>query len=388
MNRLTTQFWTGALVLGGVALFVLSLLLGEEPGNPEDPDSFLTDRLMYVPPLPVPPDNPLTPQKIELGRRLFYEEDLSVNGSIACATCHEQARAFTDGRAHSAGATGELTRRNAMSLTNVAYNGVLTWASDTVVTLEQQALMPLTLEHPVEMGILGKEETVLARLAAEDDYRKQFADAFLASNPAITLDNVLLALASFERTLLSYDSPYDRFLAGDEDALSAEAQRGRVLFFSPGFNCSRCHDGHNFRFTPGTRQGEDDTSVAFHNTGLYNIDGQGGLPPEDRGLLEVTGRPEDMGRFKAPTLRNIALTAPYMHDGSVETLEDVLRHYARGGRMIEEGPYAGDGRQSPLKSELIGGFELPPDDLAALLAFLESLTDEHFVTRNDLADPG
>jgi len=151
--------------------------------------------------------------------------------------------------------------------------------------------------------------------------------------------------------------------------------------------CSRCHGGHNFRFTLGHKSGPQDRSVAFHNTGLYNVDGAGAYPASDQGLIEVTGEPGDMGRYKTPTLRNVALSAPYMHDGSIATLEDVLAHYARGGRLIADGPSAGDGSRNPYKSELLGGFELSDEETADVIAFLRSLTDEDFIHNPLLADP-
>lgn len=387
MAKLTSIFWANAVLIAGVAIFLIALLLADRDGDAGERGPSPVAVPAYVPPLPVPADNPMTANKIALGRKLFYEPRLSFNNTIACATCHQQARAFTDGQVLSAGATGEMTRRNSMSLGNVAYNAALTWADNTVVSLEQQALIPLTLEHPIEMGITGHEAEVLARLQADPAYARQFADAFPQRSPAISLETVVAALASFQRTLLTYDSPYDRHLAGAHDALSASALRGKELFFSEELNCFRCHGGHNFRFTLGTRRSEEDTAVAFHNTGLYNIDGNGGYPLSDRGLLEVTGLQEDMGKFKSPTLRNVALTAPYMHDGSVGTLEQVLSLYAQGGRLIESGPHAGDGRRNPYKSELIRGFTLSEDDRQALIAFLNSLTDQHFITNRAFSDP-
>jgi cytochrome c peroxidase len=388
MSKAATHFWPNAILAAGVAIFVIALLVSEDRDRSKQPARTATTGVpAYVPQMPVPADNPMSAYKVALGRKLFYETALSINESIACASCHQQDRAFTDGLAFSPGATGELTRRNAMSLANVGYNGAFTWADNTVVSLEQQALLPLTLEHPVEMGIAGHEATVLARLQDNPDYRNEFAEAFPESSPAVTLTNVVKALASFQRTLLSYGSPYDRYLAGDRYALSVAARRGRELFFSAQLNCFRCHGGHNFRFTMGTRRGEGDTSVAFHNTGLYNTDLKGSYPASDQGLLEITGLPEDMGKFKSPTLRNVALTAPYMHDGSMATLEEVLRHYARGGRLIEQGPHAGDGRNNPYKSELVRGFSLSADDTAAMIAFLTSLTDENFVANPAFSNP-
>lgn len=376
--------WANLLIGGGLLVFVAALLLDDSEFTPP-PEIEAQVRAAALPPLVVPAGNPVTEDAVELGRHLFYDRRLSVNESIACASCHRQELAFTDGRRLSPGATGEMTKRNAMSLTNVAYNGVFTWADNTLTSLEQQALVPLLAEHPLEMGLAGNEDAALARLSADPRYEALFAAAY--GDNAITFENVVRALATFQRRLVSLNSPYDRYLAGDAAALSPSAQRGLELFFSEALKCARCHGGANFRFTPGHRRDDSDQSVAFHNTGLYNLDGSGAYPARDRGLFDLTGVDSDMGRFKAPTLRNIALTAPYMHDGSIATLDEVLAHYARAGRLIETGPDAGDGRLSPIKSELVAGFVLTEEETEHVLAFLHSLTDEEFVADGALADP-
>jgi len=385
-SQTTAVRWANAGIGLGLAVFLLSLFLtGETPDT--GTDTAALGPTAIPPPLYIPADNPQTPEKAELGRYLFYDTRLSFNETIACASCHQQDKAFTDGRRFSPGATGELTRRNAMSLTNVGYNATLTWANDGITRLEQQALIPLAGVHPLEMGITGHEAEVLQRLHTHPVYRDLFAAAFGNDADPVTLDNVTRALAAFQRTFLSYDSPYDRYMSGDPSALSARARAGLDLFFSDRIGCSRCHGGHNFRFTPGHRRDQNDPSVAFHNTGLYNLDGHGAYPPDDQGLIETSGNPADMGKFKAPTLRNIALTAPYMHDGSIGTLSEVLSHYARGGRLITAGPNAGDGSLNPLKSREITGFELTAEEEAALLAFLESLTDSAFIANRAFANP-
>ena len=378
--------WSNLLIVAGIAVFAAALWLSDS-APPSDEVTTNHSLPAYVPPVPIPPENVLTAAKVTLGRHLFYDSRLSFNQTIACGSCHEQARAFTDGKRVSSGATGALTRRNAMTLTNVAFNAALTWADDTVVTLEQQALIPLMGLHPIEMGMTGHEAKILLRFSEHEQYRAMFEAAFPSAEPAVSIDTIVQALASFQRTMTSYDAPYDRYLAGDNTAMSDLARRGMDLFFSPRLNCFRCHGGHNFRFTLGHRRDAEDTSVAFHNTGLYNIDGNGAYPEEDRGLIEVSGRADDMGKFKTPTLRNVAVTAPYMHDGSSASLDDVIAHYARGGRQILDGPLAGDGRRNPLKSDLIGGFEISADDRSALLAFLQSLTDASFLERQVLAKP-
>jgi len=339
-----------------------------------------------VPPPPVPAANPMTPEKFELGRYLFYDKRLSGNGTQACASCHQQQRAFTDGRPRSIGSTGEEHPRNAQSLTNVAWNATFTWANPLLTELEQQILIPLFGEFPVEMGVVGKEQLVLDRLRADARYRQMFAAAFPGERDPITWKNIVYALATFTRGLISFNSPYDRYLAGDERALSPSALRGMRLFFSEALECHHCHTGFNLSAST-TFSGAAFIERPFFNTGLYNIDGKGAYPPDNEGVKEVTNDPLDMGRFRPPTLRNVALTAPYMHDGSIATLEEVIRFYERGGRRIARGPYAGDGRLSPLKSGLVSGFRLTDQERRDLLAFLESLTDESFITDPRYSDP-
>ena len=168
--------------------------------------------------------------------------------------------------------------------------------------------------------------------------------------------------------------------------MSAAAQRGEQHFFSERLECFHCHGGYAFTGTVND-MGKAFPEVEFHNTGLYNIGGRGGFPRENPGLMDFTQRKEDEGKFKAPTLRNIALTAPYMHDGSIATLDGVIDHYAAGGRTIVSGPHAGDGSTNPNKSEFINGFELTAGERQDLLAFLHSLTDSAFVTDPRFADP-
>lgn len=339
----------------------------------------------FAPPV-VPEDNPMSAEKVALGRRLFYDTRLSANGTQSCGSCHVQALAFTDGRARGLGSTGEVHPRGAMGLTNVAYNSRLGWANPLLARLEHQALLPLFGETPVEMGMAGLEALLLGRLEGDAVYPAAFAAAF-PEDPAPSVAHVVEAIATFERTLISADSPYDRFVAGDTGALTASAQRGLALFMSERLECFHCHGGFNFTGSLD-HEGLPTPEVAFHNTGLYNVDGQGAYPADNPGVLEVSGEPADMGRFKAPTLRNIAVTAPYMHDGSIATLSEVLDHYAAGGRELTSGPHAGDGAASPLKSELLAGFLLSPEEKVDVLHFLEALTDEGFLTDPRFSDPG
>jgi cytochrome c peroxidase len=322
----------------------------------------------------VPPDNPMSLAKVELGRRLFYDTRLSVNSSTSCASCHRQELAFTDGRTVSIGATGDLHPRNAMSLVNSAYASRLTWANDLLGRLEDQALVPMFNEHPVEMGLAGRESELVELLQKDPLYATAMRKAFPRDAEPHSVLNIVRALSTFVRSIVSFDSEYDAFLAGDSAALGSAAKRGMDLFFSERLECFHCHGGFNFTDS-STHADASVASVGYHNTALYNIAGDGSYPPDNTGLADMTGERRDMGRFKAPSLRNVTLTAPYMHDGSIATLDEVLDHYARGGREIAGGPFAGDGRRSPYKSEFLRGFELSAVERRDLLAFLDALTD-------------
>ena len=351
---------------------------------PSDPYAYLP---AWLPRPVVPADNALTVEKVELGRRLFYDTRLSITGGMSCATCHQQDKAFTDGRPVAVGATGQPHPRNTMTLTNVAYLPVLTWANPVLEHLEQQALIPLFGEAPVEQGLAGREQQLFELFRTDPEYARLFPSAFPDQSDPYTLATMTRALASFQRPLISVDAPYDRYRYGrDQSAISEAAKRGEVLFFSEDFECHHCHGGLNL--TDSIRhQRLAFSEAAFHNTALYNLGGTGAYPPQNTGILEITGNPEHMGRFRTPTLRNVALTAPYMHDGSIATLDAVLDHYREGGRTIQDGPHAGVGRLSPLKDIFIVGFSLSPENRAALLAFLESLTDESFIRDPRFSDP-
>ena len=293
------------------------------------------------PALRVPADNPVTAEKVALGRRLFYDRRLSGNGTQSCASCHEQARAFTDGRPRALGSTGQLHPRSAMSVANAAYSPSLTWIGGKR-SLEEQALGPLLNEHPVEMGARRHEREILARLRGEPVYRNLFPRAFPEERDPFTLANVARAIASFERTILSARSAWDRFVWDDDPtALSDSARRGMALFFSARLACSRCHEGPAFS---GSR-------TLFANNGI----GQ--------------------RRFRIPTLRNVAATAPYMHDGRFASLDDVIDHYTRGGTATAS------------RSPLVRGFSLTSEEKCDLIAFLESLTDEELLSNPALSDP-
>ena len=325
-----------------------------------------------VPPPFVPDPSTLTPERVLLGRQLFYEPQLSVTGKQSCGTCHRREFAFTDTRPRAVGATGDVHPRASMSLVNVAYRDTLTWADPTLTSLEDQALVPMFGEHPIELGLKGHEARVYRQLADDVMYLRLFGDAFPGETRPITTPNIVAAIAAFERTIVSFRSPYDRYrFRGDGTALSPAARRGEGLFFSrERAGCGQCHRGLNF--DGGSRvDGGASRHGGFHNTGLFTR-----YPEPNTGLKAHTGKAEDEGKFRAPTLRNIARTAPYMHDGTMATLADVLDHYAAGGR-------AGHPNRSPLLHRL----SLTAAERADLIAFLESLTDIDALVDSRWGDP-
>lgn len=342
----------------------------------------------WVPPPVVPADNPMSHDKVALGRHLFYDTRLSSDGSMSCATCHQQRKAFTDGRSVAEGVTGERGVRSPMGLANTAYLPTLTWVNPQIQSLEVQALMPLFGEHPVEMGMAGHEAELFQRLQGDATYEVLFAKAFPkeageGQAALYSLSTLTKALAAFQRSLMSFDSPYDRYQYGGEpEALGPAARRGEALFFGEKMECYHCHGG--FNFTDNVQHSLlPFPETGFHNTGLYNVDGEGGYPADNPGAVEFTGAPFDKGRIRTPSLRNVAVTAPYMHDGSIATLEDVIRrHYALAGRSTSD-----TGQPSPMRSGLLVGFEASDEEVADLLAFLNALTDRSFLAHPDLGNP-
>ena len=314
----------------------------------------------------VPEDNPMTLEKVTLGEKLFNDVRLSVNEQQSCASCHIKSFAFSDPKKVSIGTTGEALPRNSMALVNVAYNGSFTWAHNGLGSLEKQILIPLFNEEPIEMGVSGFETEILARL---DGYEDEFALAF--DNAEVDFDNIVKALASYVRSLTSFNSDFDRYAYfNDDSALSESAIRGMDLFFSEKLECFHCHGG--FNFTQSSKHAFQKLDlVSFHNTGLYNEDEKGSYANGDQGLADITFNDAHRGKFRAPTLRNIELSAPYMHDGSVATLSEVIDIYAAGGR--------GDGINNPLKSPFVQGFDITEEEKQDLINFLTSLTDDSFV---------
>jgi cytochrome c peroxidase len=346
-------------------------------------------RWLLPPGLPrpdVPADNPMSAAKVELGRRLFYDPRLSGSRAFSCASCHRQEKAFADARNLPLGSSGQLHPRNSMALSNVAYQVVFGWADPATRSLEAQAMIPLVGETPLEMGLHGHEDDLLRRLDSVPLYRALFAAAFASDSPHITIRNVTRGIAAFERTFMSGNAPYDLYKRGAAGAISDAARRGEALFLSDRLKCSRCHSGPFFTNAARWR-GASAGDPEFLNNGLYNIGGHGAYPAPNTGLFATTGIAGDIGRFKVPSLRNVAVTYPYMHDGSVATLDDVIDHYAAGGRTLTSGPYPGVGRRNPYKSALVGGFAITPGEKSDLIAFLRSLTDSTFLTDPKFSNP-
>jgi len=348
-------------------------------------------------------DNPMTYEKVALGRHLFYEKRLSGNRTFSCATCHHQSHAFADdpnvddGSADftktgldritvAKGSTGEFHPRNSMQLVNLAWQPVLTWGNPLMLRLHTQAQVPLFGENPVELGLFGFEDGRLNELKSDAVYQKLFAAAYPQAGNPYTMGNVTRAIEVFQRSIIGFDSPYDRFSRGESGAMSASAVNGFNMFFSEDLECFHCHGGINFTNSEDHSR-KAFAEIDFANNGLYNIGGTGAYPTGNTGIKEVTGLASDMGRFKAPTLRNIELTAPYMHDGSIADLDGVLDHYARGGRLIASGPNAGDGSLSPFKNSFVKGFSLTTQQRADLIEFLRALTDTKFIANQAYSNP-
>jgi cytochrome c peroxidase len=300
----------------------------------------------------------MSADKVALGRRLFFEARLSVTGRYSCASCHEPSRAFTDGRPVAIGATGQRTPTNAMSLTNVAYNVSFGWSAPTVRSLEDQMRLPMLNDHPVEMGVKGRESQVVATLLADPAYRKAFETAFPAAGGRFDFDYIIKAIATFERTLISGHSPFDEYVFnGKHDALTIEAKRGMALFYSERLGCASCHSGFNFAGAWRDAQGAT-AEPSFANNGI------------------------GMTRVRVPTLRNVALTAPYMHDGSLSTLEAVLDHYQQAGQRAatkKNDPDPVGAHDGPA----LRPFTLTQAERHELIAFLQSLTDKTFTAGFD-----
>lgn len=287
----------------------------------------------------VPTQNALTDSRAALGKMLFFDTNLSKDKKISCASCHIPEFAFSDpGKVFSDGVNGGKTTRNTPMIFNAVYQKEF-FLDGRAKSLEEQALGPLT--HPKEMGMTEAE--IVQTVKANPEYVKRFKECY----GEVNIKNICAALASFERTIISTSSPFDRDMLGDTTALTPAQKRGRALFFSFKIGCQKCHNGPNL------------TNREFMNIGLDE-------DYADEGLYEITKNEEDKGKFITPSLRNIALTAPYMHDGRFKTLEEVIDFYATGGK------------DHPNKAAQMSSFTLTPSQKSDLIAFLQSLTDDQF----------
>lgn len=328
-------------IIISLSLFALLLPVVAGCDNPaNEPSPAVVEVPSGFPPMPVPPDNTLTPERVRLGKRLFFDTRLSRTGDVACGTCHLQSNAFADPRQFSSGVDGKVGNRNAPALINMAWNTSFFWDGG-VPTLEQQAIAPIINPLEMDMTLQG----VVERVRTDALYVEMFNEAY-GSDPKP--EWVTKAIASFVRTMVSGNSRYDRFNRGDSSAMNASERRGMNIFFGEKAECFHCHVGFNL------------TNNTFQNNGLY-------MTYADSGRARVTERASDLGKFKVPTLRNVEVTAPYMHDGSLTTLEDVVDHYAGGGKG------------HPNQSSTIHRFDLTDEERADLIAFLKSLTDHTFL---------
>jgi cytochrome c peroxidase len=323
---------------------ILSLAIALASGVAASPASRQEKRDLpaFLGPLPKPTepkDNPSTPAKVELGRMLYYEPRISGNGTISCATCHNPALGWADGLAKGIGINGTKLGRSSPTVANAAYYDVQFW-DGRAATLEDQAKGPV--ENPNEMG--GKGERVVSTLKAIPGYVQKFQEAF--GSPEVTFDRFAMAVAAFERTVVDLDSPFDRWARGDDKAMTESAQRGLDLFAGKA-NCAVCHSGPNL------------ADKRYHNIGLQ--DG-------DVGRYAISKADIDKGAFRTPTLRNVALTGPYMHDGSIKTLREVIDHYEKA---------ANEGKaKHPNLSILMRPFKLTEDEKKDLEAFMRALTGD------------
>ena len=295
-----------------------------------------------------PEDNSFTPEGWALGKRLFFDTTLSSDSTLSCASCHRPELAFTDGRTIAVGIEGRLGTRNTPTLTNVAYQPYYL-REGGVPTLEMQVLVPIQEHAEFDFNILNVAE----RMALEPDYVAASLEAYdRLPDPFV----ITRAIATYERSIISGQSRYDAYLQGEHNALSDIEKEGMNLFFSERTHCASCHSGFNF------------SDYSFQNNGLY-------VEYADPGRFRLTGIESDRALFKVPTLRNVAYTAPYMHDGSINNLADVITHYNDGGK--------GHPHQSPL----IRPLHLGQREQDALLKFLESLSDVSFVTNPKFRNP-
>lgn len=328
-----------------LALFMMciciSMLIACQDSAVVEPDETLLNVPPGFPAPEFPADNQFTDARWALGKKLFYDPVLSSDQSISCASCHKPELGFSDDQALSTGVENRIGARNAPTLANVAYHPYYT-REGGVPTLEMQILIPVQEHAEFDNNIL----LIAERLQKDSTYVRQSRIAYGRDPDPFVITR---AIACFERTLLSGESRYDKFVQGDISALSRNEILGMNLFFSERLACAECHHGFNF------------TNYSFQNNGLYEV-----YP--DPGRFRLTNHEEDLALFKVPTLRNVEMTAPYMHDGSLNSLDEVIDHYNSGGV------------DHPHKSVLIQPLHLSFEEKKALVSFLEALTDEHFIT--------
>ena len=318
------------------ALCVASCLVLVHAAEPE-----LGKPPLGLKPVPVPADNPLTKEKVELGKQLYFDPRLSCDETVSCASCHDPKKGWSNGEAVATGVRSQKGGRSAPTIINAAYSDLQFW-DGRADRLEGQALGPI--QNPIEMD--HKIEECVIKLNKIEGYRTQFRKVF---NSDVTPENIAKAIAAFERTIISGDAPYDRFKNGTKSALSEEAQRGMKVFFGKA-QCSSCHTGHSF------------SDFSFHNIGI-------GMEKEkpDLGRFDISKQIGDKGAFKTPTLREIARTGPYMHDGRFATLEEVVEYYDKGGQA------------NPQLDEGIFPLKLTDQEKADLVKFLkEGLASESY----------
>ncbi len=309
---------------------------------------------------------------IKLGRYLFYDNNLSFNQTKSCASCHDPSLAFTDGYRKSSTATGDNTLHNAPSLVNAVHQLRLDWANPAITTIYQQNDRPLFNEHPVELGVKHHETIILRRFQNNRLYTPLFANAY-QNDSTITFIRIRESLAAFVASIESHQSAYDRYIKGDSTQLSAAAKHGLQLFLSPSLNCASCHSPP--LFTLNDRRRPIILDSIYVNIGLHGYNNQQARNEDQQGVFLHTRQPKDIGKFKIPSLRNVAITAPYMHDGSLATLTDVIDLYQKGGN------------EHPLKDKRIKGFTLSANEKKDLIAFLHSLTDSSLFRNYSFTNP-
>ncbi len=312
--------------------------------------------------------------QIHIGHRLFFDPQLSINHTKSCSSCHAPEFAFTDGYRTSVSPLGENLQHNAPSILNASELKTLDWANPEANSLIKQMTRPLFNEYPLELGLHKHIDSFKHYFFSQEAYANWFELAY-AYDTSRFLQKVMECLAQYEGQLKSVNSAYDRFLQGEKNALTLDQKVGMKLFLSDTLKCGTCHGGKHFS---NAYQTNNKDSIYF-NIGLYDVGGRNAYPETCKGLVDKTNKSSDAGKFKVPGLRNVAQTAPYMHDGSVASLEDVITIYARGGRMIEKGPDAGDGKLNPNKHAFIKGFSLSDNEKRQLISFLHALTDTSYL---------